>query len=198
MHTVLFCFAFLCFGFAIIHWCRLFSNILHGCFVAHDDVIRGKHFPRYGPFVRVTGEFPSQMPVTRSFDVFDLNKRLCKQQSRRRWIETPQRSLWRHCNVLGQWCECPCVIPHQNNGYWILLSANKSTLKNMNKIDHNKARQNWRRGKDLCRYLDYFTHPLGGRLSKYIVLTGKVVWAFEQCVCIRRLGYSRSPNPSMK
>ena len=37
----------------------------------------------------VTGEFPSQRPVTRSFDVlFDLrlNKRLSK-QSRRRWFE---------------------------------------------------------------------------------------------------------------
>ena len=49
----------------------------------------------------VTGEFPSQRPVTRSFDVFfdlRLNKRLSK-QSRRRWFETPSCSLWRHCNV---------------------------------------------------------------------------------------------------
>ena len=39
----------------------------------------------------VTGGFPSQRPVTRSFDVFfglHLNKRLSK-QSRRRWFETP-------------------------------------------------------------------------------------------------------------
>ena len=48
----------------------------------------------------VTGEFSTQRPVTRSFDVcFDLclNKQLSK-QSRRRWIETPSCSLWRHCN----------------------------------------------------------------------------------------------------
>ena len=48
----------------------------------------------------VTGEFSSQRPVTRNFDVsFDLclNKRLSK-QSRRRWFETSSRSLWRHCN----------------------------------------------------------------------------------------------------
>ena len=48
----------------------------------------------------VTGEFPSQKPVTRSFDVFlnlRLNKRLSK-QSKRRWFETPSRPLWRHCN----------------------------------------------------------------------------------------------------
>ena len=48
----------------------------------------------------VTGEFPAQRPVTRSFDVFfDLrqNKRLSK-QSWGRWFETPLRSLWRHCH----------------------------------------------------------------------------------------------------
>ena len=50
----------------------------------------------------VTGEFPSQRPVTRSFGVFfdlRLNKRLSK-QSRHAWFETPLRSLWRHCNVI--------------------------------------------------------------------------------------------------
>ena len=46
------------------------------------------------------GSFSSQRPVTRSFDVFfdlRLNKRLSK-QLRRRWFETPSRSLWRYCN----------------------------------------------------------------------------------------------------
>ena len=45
-------------------------------------------------------EAKAQKPMTRSFDVFFdlcLNKRLSK-QSRRRWFETPSRSLWRHCN----------------------------------------------------------------------------------------------------
>ena len=49
----------------------------------------------------VTGEFPSQKPVTQSFDVFfdlRLNKRLSK-QSWGWWFETPSRSLWSHCNV---------------------------------------------------------------------------------------------------
>ena len=47
-----------------------------------------------------TGEFPTQSPVTRSFDVFfDLrpNKQLSK-QSWGWWFETPSRPLWRHCN----------------------------------------------------------------------------------------------------
>ena len=49
----------------------------------------------------VTGEFSSQRPVTQSFDVFSdmrLDKRSSKQW-RRRWFETPSRSLCRHCNV---------------------------------------------------------------------------------------------------
>ena len=48
----------------------------------------------------VSGEFPVQRPVTRSFDVFfDLcpNKRLSK-QSWGWWFETPSGSLWRHGN----------------------------------------------------------------------------------------------------
>ena len=48
----------------------------------------------------VTDEFPSQRPVTRTFDVFfdmHLNKRLSKQSTGRR-LETPSRSLWRQCN----------------------------------------------------------------------------------------------------
>ena len=50
----------------------------------------------------VTGEFPSQRPVTHSFDVFfhlRLNKWLSK-QSRRRWFEPQSRSLWRHRNEI--------------------------------------------------------------------------------------------------
>ena len=48
----------------------------------------------------VTGEFPAQRPVMRSFDVFfglRLNKRLSK-QSWGWWLETPSSPLWRHCN----------------------------------------------------------------------------------------------------
>ena len=48
----------------------------------------------------VPGEFPSQRPVTRSFDVFfdlRLNKRLSKQPWGC-WFDTPSWSLWRQCN----------------------------------------------------------------------------------------------------
>ena len=53
----------------------------------------------------VTGEVPSQRPVTRSFDVSlicALNTRLSKQS----WgwsFETPSRSLWSYFNVLSWW-----------------------------------------------------------------------------------------------
>ena len=50
----------------------------------------------------VTGESPTQRPVTRSFDVFFdicLNKRFSK-QSWGWWFETPVYSSWRHCNAL--------------------------------------------------------------------------------------------------
>ena len=53
----------------------------------------------------VTGSFPAQRSVTRSFDVFfdlRLNKRFSK-QSRGWWFEMLSRPLWRHSNVL-------CVI----------------------------------------------------------------------------------------
>ena len=64
----------------------------------------------------VTGEFPAQRPVTRSFDVFfdlHLNKQLSKQWWGW-WFEMPPCPLWRHCNVWGQ--DIGCFS-------WILKSA---------------------------------------------------------------------------
>ena len=77
-----------------------------GYTVHQNDVIKLKYFPRHctnplcGEFTDYW-QFPSQRPVTRSFDVFfdlGLDKRLIK-QSRRRRFDTPSRSLWRHCDV---------------------------------------------------------------------------------------------------
>ena len=69
--------------------------------LAHDDVIKWRYFPRNWPFVQgMHRSFPSQRPVTRIFDVFFdlcLNKRLSK-QSWGWWFQTPSRSLWRHRN----------------------------------------------------------------------------------------------------
>ena len=59
--------------------------------------------PLCGEFIG-PGEFHTQRPVTRSFDVFfdlRLNKRLSKQPWGW-WFETLSWSLWRHCDVLSR------------------------------------------------------------------------------------------------
>ena len=64
----------------------------------HDDVIKWKHSASLALCAGnspVTGEFPTQRPMTWSFDVFfdlRLNKQLSKQWIRRRF-ETPSRPL---------------------------------------------------------------------------------------------------------
>ena len=50
----------------------------------------------------VSGEFPAQRPVTRSFDVF-FDLRMNERLSKHSWgwcIETPSRQLWRQSNTL--------------------------------------------------------------------------------------------------
>ena len=75
----------------------LSENIL----VMHDDVIKWQHFRVGGPLCGESAGhrwYPPLRPLTRGFVIFfdlRLSKRLSK-QSRRRWFETPKRSLWRH------------------------------------------------------------------------------------------------------
>ena len=84
-----------------------------------------------------TGEFPTQMSVTRSFDViFDLhlNKRLSK-QSQGLWFETQSCSLWRRGNVRGQnrVIIAPAdslqmaVFGHQREQYWLQINGYSET-----------------------------------------------------------------------
>ena len=63
----------------------------------------------------VTGEFPTQKPVTRSFDVFfdlRLNNRFRK-QSWGWWFEMTLCPLWRHCNDLIKIGEHNKLLPMQ-------------------------------------------------------------------------------------
>ena len=56
--------------------------------------------PLWGEFTG-PGEFPTQRPVTRSFDVF-FDLRLIKRLSKQTWgwwFETPSWPFWRHCNA---------------------------------------------------------------------------------------------------
>ena len=83
----------------------------------------------------LTGEFPTQRPVTRSFDVFfdlRLNIRLSK-QSWGWWFEMPSRPLWRHCNGYQPFYSCS---PGLLQWHWAIIwctSSSEVTLKNMDK-----------------------------------------------------------------
>ena len=64
----------------------------------------------------VSGEFPAQRPVTRSFDVFfdvRLIKRLSK-HSRGWWFETLSHPLWRHRNVNNYFLTTYNLLPFFN------------------------------------------------------------------------------------
>ena len=73
--------------------------------ISYDDVIKWKHLSRYcAGNSPVPGEFPTQRPVTRTFDVFfdmRLNTRLSKQWWGW-WFETLSCSSWRHRNEDNQ------------------------------------------------------------------------------------------------
>ena len=80
-------------------------DFINTYWVTYDDVIKWKHFCVTGP---LRGESTGHRWIsltkasgTELWHFLDLrlNKRLSN-QSRRRWFETPSRSLWRHCNDL--------------------------------------------------------------------------------------------------
>ena len=85
------------------HW--LIVNQCYCCLFMlrqlHDDVIKWKHFPRYWRFVlgihRTPGEFPTQRPVTRSFDFFFIYARITG------WVNNREAGDLRrhrvHCDV---------------------------------------------------------------------------------------------------
>ena len=76
----------------------------------------------------VTGEFPAQRLVTRSFDViFDLhlNKMLSK-QSWCWWFEAPSHPLWRRCNGLS-------VLLHWHSDVIQSAQSGESNLDDMGK-----------------------------------------------------------------
>ena len=113
----------------------------------------------------VTSEFPSQRPVTRSFDVFFdlcLNKRLSK-QSWGWWFETPSCSLWRHCYVRKLWEPCDnteqvmVLLPDkQNRRHAIWCSSGQFDIRSVvwQKLIHR-----------MCYFICHFSH-------QYITIQG--------------------------
>ena len=81
----------------------------------------------------VSGEFPTQRPVTRSFDIFSdlrLNKLLSKHWWGR-WFETPSHPLWRHCNGVAAGRALGAVI----SKFKMLKSVGYVTFKKMYDAD---------------------------------------------------------------
>ena len=92
-------------------------DMCHKCIISHCTVFywmpqhhcimmtswNGNIFRVTGPCAGnspVTGEFPSQVPVMRSFDVFlgpHLSGRMNTHPGRQ-WFQTASRPLWRHCS----------------------------------------------------------------------------------------------------
>ena len=86
---------------ALFHTTFLFNEYCSIMMTSSNGNIFRETGPLCGEFTG-PGEFPTQRPVTRSFDVFfdrRLNKRSSK-QPRGWWLETLSCSLWRQSNVL--------------------------------------------------------------------------------------------------
>ena len=91
----------------------------------------------------VTGEFPSQRPVTRSFDAFfdpRLGKRWSK-QPRRRWSETASRLLWRHFNGMERVHQDTKVCIFKLNYITVECSAFPKYIKCNNFVIRSNLRQ---------------------------------------------------------
>ena len=89
-----------CWGLVSISCSKSFRVTL----LAHNDVTKWKHFLCYWPFVRGIHRSPVDFPHKGQccgalmFSVIYTWTNGWKKQSRRKWFETPSRSLWRHCN----------------------------------------------------------------------------------------------------
>ena len=107
-----------------VHWSGGWGVLFH---LFHDDVIKWKHFPRYWPFVRgthwslVDSPHKGQQRGTLMFSLICAWKKELSKHSRRRWFETPSRSLWRRCNEgMGHWPHSLCV--GGTGVYWSMQS----------------------------------------------------------------------------
>ena len=89
------------FSCTCVSYYKWHCNVLHVMKTSSNGNIFRVTGPLCGEFTG-PGEFPTQRPVTQSFDVFfdlRLDQRLSK-QSWGWWFETLSRPLWCHCNVV--------------------------------------------------------------------------------------------------
>ena len=131
----------------------------------HVDVIKWRLLALCEWNPPITGGFPSQRPVTRSFAVsFDLhmNKRLSK-QSTRRWFETPSRSLWYHCNdhfLFLSWLHCHFRCDRKSQGYvWGEIGENAYLAKIRHVLrPENEANKNVLIWLDITIYVNVYMY----------------------------------------
>ena len=71
-------------------------------YTIHDDVIKWKHFSALLALCEGNSLVTHEFHLTKASDIFfDLSlDTWLRKSSRRRWLETPSRSLWCHCNAL--------------------------------------------------------------------------------------------------
>ena len=137
----------------------------------------------------VPGEFPSQRPVTRSFDIFfdlRLNQRLSK-QSWGWWFETLPGPLWRHCNVpcshwnvnTIRWGTTMLRYWRWNFQLWLILIKSEWNLQQIVSEIHN---------------IILLINSMSLVLAKFVISVNKLVWTY--CNLWRLFEIKRKP-PSM-
>ena len=103
---------------------------------------------------QVTGEFPSQRPVTWRSDVFfdvHLNKRLSKQLWGW-WFETPSHSLWCHCN---EWLNINTSIKTKASSCMYLQIITKINIKSYGTFYCHISFQEGYINSNLCQLFDW-------------------------------------------
>ena len=80
--------------------------------LAHDDVIKWKHFPRYWHFVLGIHRSPVNSPHKGQWRGALMFSLICAW-----WFETPSHSLWRDCNV---WGTVSSFSGHSGMAWWRL------------------------------------------------------------------------------
>ena len=113
-------------------------------------------------------EFPTQRPVTRSFNVFfdlRLNKRLSK-QSWGWWFETLSRPLWRHRNA-GLW------INHEFRCQYLLHLL---TLTQLNSLWPSDAIWRQRSGSKLVQAMACYLTAQSLNLNQCWLIISDVQW----------------------
>ena len=144
-------------------------QIIHRLWFIRDDVIKWKRFPRYWPFPGkspASGEFPTQRPVTQSFDVFSdlrMNKRFSKQSSGW-WFESNARHHLEH----RVWSTAPTK---RSLVIYIYIYIYTRVLMRLQVAASQRCiplqlRHNWRDGVSKHWRLDFLLNRLFRRRSK--------------------------------